>query len=99
MTPQGGFFIPQEHGAIEEHFTEKVPFKPNLSSSYLSDAVTKHTGHKQLREEKDLFWLHLEIVIQCGKKSKRELIPGHQVVTLENLGKSDHLKENKRLAR
>lgn len=27
MMLQGGFFIPQEHGTIEEHFIEKVPFK------------------------------------------------------------------------
>lgn len=60
--------------------------------------MTKHTEQKQLREEKDLSWLHLEIVSQCGKKSKRELIPGHQE-TLENLGESDRLKENERLAR
>lgn len=98
MTLQRGFFIPQEHGTIKEHFIEKVPSRPNFSSRYPSDAVTKHTGHKQLREENDLFWLHLEIVIHCRKKSKRELIPGHQV-TLENSGERHHLMENERLAR
>lgn len=61
--------------------------------------MTKHTAHKtrNFREEKDLFWLHLEIVIHCGKKSKHELKPGHQV-TLENLGESDGLKGKERLA-
>lgn len=98
MMLQGGFFIPQEHGTIKEHFIEKVPSRPNFSSRYHSDAVTKHNGHKQLREENDLFWLHLEIVIRCRKKSKHELIPGHQV-TLENLGERHHLMENERLAR